>query len=76
MANEKKNKSDDRWFTLDGIVKEAKRVRWPSWRSDGNNAGILQNTAEVLIFVGFFALFFVLCEFIVTFVLKAIGIGA
>lgn len=66
----------DHWFSIDGIAKEAKRVRWPKWKSEGNTAGILQNTAEVLIFVGFFAVFFVLCEFIVTFVLKLIGIGA
>ena len=78
MAEEKKQAKPvkDHWFSFDGIRKEAKRVRWPKWKSEGNAVGILQNTAEVLIFVGFFALFFVLCEFIVTFVLKLIGSGA
>ena len=78
MAEEKKKETrpaKDHWFSFDGILKEAKRVRWPKWKSEGNAAGILQHTAEVLIFVGFFALFFVLCEFIVTFVLRFIGIG-
>ncbi len=78
MSEEKKKTTTptkDHWFSFDGIAKEAKRVRWPKWKSEGNTAGILQNTAEVLIFVGFFALFFVLCEFIVTFVLRFIGIG-
>lgn len=75
--SEKKNKPvKDHWFSVDGIRKEAKRVRWPHWKSEGNQAGILQNTGEVLIFVGFFALWFVVCEFVVTFILKAIGIGA
>lgn len=65
----------DRWFTWAGIKKEAKRVRWPHWKTEGNQPGILQMTSEVLVFTGFFALFFVLCDFIVTFVLKLIGIG-
>ena len=66
----------DKWFSLSGIKKEAlTRIRWPHWKTEGNQAGILQMTTEVLVFTGFFALFFVLCDFIVTFVLKAIGIG-
>ncbi|MBR2066777.1 MAG: preprotein translocase subunit SecE [Solobacterium sp.] len=76
MAEEKKVAVKDHWFSIDGIRKEAKRVRWPHWKSEGNTAGIMQNTAEVLIFVCFFALFFVACEFVVTLLLKAIGIGA
>ena len=51
-------------------IKEAKRVRWPKWKDIGTNS------VEVLIFVLFFALFFVVCEFVVTFVLRAMGIGA
>lgn len=60
----------DRTFSWSGIQKEMKRVRWPK-RED-----ITSSTGEVLMFVCFFALFFVLCEFIVTFVLRMIGIGA
>ena len=74
MAEEKKVKKDH-WFSISGVRKEAKRVRWPKWKSEGNQAGILQNTAEVLGFTGFFALFFVLCDFVVTYMLKFIGIG-
>ena len=73
---ESKEASKDRWFSIAGIRKEAKRVRWPKWKTEGNTAGIGQNTGEVLIFTGFFALYFVFCEFIVTFVLRFIGIGA
>ena len=77
MAEEKKtNKSaKDHWLTIDGVRKEAKRVRWPKWKTEGNTPGIAQNTGEVLIFTGFFGIFFVLCDFLVTFVLKVIGIG-
>ena len=67
----------DHWFSLSGIRKEAKRVRWPHWKSEGSSKpGILQNTAEVVVFTASFALFFVLCEFVITYLLKFIGIGA
>lgn len=80
MAEDKKNVTNEpakeRWFSIDGIKKEAKRVRWPKWKTEGNTAGTGQNTGEVLLFTGFFALYFVFCEFIVTFILRMIGIGA
>ncbi|MCR5230161.1 MAG: preprotein translocase subunit SecE [Solobacterium sp.] len=60
----------DKTFSWSGIQKEAKRVRWPK-RKD-----TLDNTAEVLIFTVFFALFFVLCDFGVAVLLRAVGIGA
>ena len=77
MAEEKKTNKPvkDNWLSVDGIRKEAKRVRWPKWKSEGNTPGIAQNTGEVLIFTGFFGIFFVLCDFLVTFLLKVIGIG-
>lgn len=78
MADEKKTNKPvkDRWLTIDGVKKEAKRVRWPKWKTEGNTPGIAANTGEVLIFSGFFCAFFVLCDFIVTFLLRFIGIGA
>ena len=60
----------DKTFSWSGIQKEAKRVRWPKWKDIGSN------TAEVVRFTGFFSLFFVLCDFLVTYLLKFIGIGA
>lgn len=73
----KKNKQPkDHWFTLRGIQKEAKRVIWPRWKNSDRGPGIVSTTGEVLIFTVFFALFFVLCEFGVTYLLKFIGIGA
>ena len=60
----------DKWFSISGINKEAKRVRWPHWKSEGtNNPGILQNSGEVILFTAFFALFFVLCDLLVTYLL-------
>ncbi len=79
MAEVKKTQNNsvrkDRWFSVDGITKEAKRVRWPKWKTEGNTPGILQNTGEVLTFGGFFALFFVCCDVLVAFLLRFIGIG-
>lgn len=73
----KKNKQPkDRWFTLRGIQKEARRVVWPRWKDSDRGPGIFSTTGEVLVFTVFFALFFVLCEFGITFLLKFIGIGA
>ncbi|MFV0479187.1 MAG: preprotein translocase subunit SecE [Anaerorhabdus sp.] len=58
-----------KWFSLEGIIKETKRIRWPHANE------LLLNTAEVLLFVCFFGVFFVLCEFGITFFLRLIGIG-
>jgi hypothetical protein len=66
----------DYWFTFSGICKEASRVRWPKWKSVGNEAGTIQNSGEVLIFTIFFAVFFILCDLFVAFLLKTVGIGA
>lgn len=66
----------DHWFTLSGIRKEAKRVRWPQWKGTSSNPGIIDNAANVIVFTGSFALFFVLCGVVVTYLLKFIGIGA
>lgn len=60
----------DKTFSWGGIKKEAKRVRWPKKKDTWSNTG------EVVTFTVFFALYFVLCEFVVSYVLKLIGIGA
>ena len=77
MAEEKKTNKParDHWFSFSGIRKEAKRVRWPHWKTEGNTPGILANTATVLSFVIFFGLYFVLCDLVVAYLLRFIGIG-
>lgn len=50
-----------------GVVREIKRIRWPS-KDD-----MIQNTATVVIFSAFFALFFSACYVIGEAVLSALG---
>ena len=59
-----------KWFSISGISKEVKRIRWPKKEDLG------KSSMEVIIFSAFFGLFFVACEFFVSFFLKFIGIGA
>ncbi len=59
----------DKTFTWSGIKKEAQRVRWPK-RKD-----VAEDTAEVISFTAYFAVYFVLCDLIVASLLRLIGIG-
>ena len=59
-----------KWFSLSGIAKETKRIRWPKTKE------MTKHTVEVLLVVAFFALFFVASEFVITFILRLIGVGA
>lgn len=59
-----------KWFSIDGIKKEVKRVRWP------NKKSLMENSAKVLLFCAAFGVFFVVCEYAITLFLKLIGIGA
>lgn len=59
-----------KWFSLSGISKEIKRIRWPK------TADLTSNSAEVILFCVFFGAFFVVCEFVITFILRLIGVGA
>ena len=59
-----------KWFSLSGISKEIKRIRWPKVKD------ITENTGEVLLFVLAFGAFFIVSDLVITFILKLIGIGA
>ena len=59
-----------KWFSLNGIVKEIKKIRWP------NKSDLFNNSIQAVIFIAFFASFFILCQFLVTLVLKMIGVSA
>ena len=50
-----------------GVIREIKRVRWP------NQKQMADNTATVLVFGAFFALFFSACYVIGEAVLSALG---
>lgn len=50
-----------------GVVKEGKRVRWPSKKA------VLDDTSTVILFCAFFAAFFAIALTIVNAVLTALG---
>ncbi len=59
-----------KWFSLNGIVKEIKKIRWP------NKSDMVTNSVQTVIIIAFFALFFLLCEVVISLILKAIGVIA
>ena len=59
-----------KWFSLSGISKEIKRIRWPKLKD------VTENTGELLMFVVAFGVFFIASDLVITFILKLIGIGA
>ena len=59
-----------KWFSLSGISKEIKRIRWPK------TSDLTNHTLEVVLVCVFFGVFFVASEFVITLVLRLLGIGA
>ena len=59
-----------KWFSPKAIFKEIGKIRWPK-KDD-----LLTNSVQVILFTAFFAGFFFLCQFLVTMVLRALGIIA
>ena len=57
-----------KWFNLSAIFKEIGKIRWPK------KGDLLTNSVQVIVFTACFALFFYLCQFLVSVVLKAIGV--
>ena len=57
-----------KWFNLGAIWKEISKIRWPK-KSD-----LFYNSVQVIIFTGFFALFFALCLAVISALLRAIGV--
>lgn len=57
-----------KWFNLSAIFKEISKIRWPK------KEDLFTNSVQVLIFTGFFALFFLLCQLVISFILKSIGV--
>lgn len=67
-------KKKDMTFSISGIRKELKRIRWPQLKAEGNDPGILQNTGSVILFTAAFGAIFVLCNFVLSRLLLALGI--
>ena len=57
-----------KWFSLSAIFKEISKIRWPK------KEDLLTNSVQVILFTAFFALFFYLCQLVVSVLLKAIGV--
>ena len=55
-----------KWFSVKGIIEEAKKIKWPTTKD------LARNTGEVLIFTIAFGVFFVVCEFVVSGLLNII----
>ena len=59
-----------KWLNFSGVVKEAKRIRWP------NTKELMTSCAEVVLFCILFGVFFVASESLIVYILKILGIGA
>ena len=57
-----------KWFNLSAIWKEISKIRWPK------KEDLLSNSVQVVIFTGFFVLFFALCLVVISALLRAIGV--
>ena len=57
-----------KWFNLSAIFKEISKIRWPSKKD------LFVNTVQVIVFVGFFVLFFTLCLAVISALLTRIGV--
>jgi len=57
-----------KWFNLKEIVKEIGKIRWPK------KGDLLTTSVQVIVVTAFFALFFYLCQFLVTMILNAMGV--
>ena len=56
------------WFNPAAIVKEISKIRWPK-RND-----LLTNSVQVFIFTSFFSLYFFGCQFLISLLLRLVGV--
>ncbi len=59
-----------KWFSLSGIVEEAKRIRWPK------KEDMINDFMVVIVFSLFFGAFFIMFDLITAMFLRLFGIGA
>lgn len=57
-----------KWFSISGIRKEIKRIRWPKAKD------LFSNSLTVIIFTALFGIFFLLCELIASGFLTVVGL--
>lgn len=56
-----------KWFSISGIRKEIKRIRWPHGKD------LFTSSLTVIVFTALFGVFFLLCEVIASGFLKIVG---
>lgn len=57
-----------KWFNVKAITKEISKIRWPE------KGDLVTNSGQVIIFTAAFGLFFYLCQFLISLVLKALKV--
>ncbi|MDO4940337.1 MAG: preprotein translocase subunit SecE [Erysipelotrichaceae bacterium] len=57
-----------KWFSVSAITKEISKIRWPK------KGDLASSSVQVIIFTAFFGLFFVLCQFLISVLLKGLGV--
>lgn len=55
------------WFSPKEVVKEIGKIRWP------NKNDLATNSVQVVVVTLFFALFFYLCQFVISLLLSIVG---
>ena len=56
------------WFNLSAIWKEISKIRWPK------KEDLVENSVQVIIFTGFFVIFFALCLVVISAFLNTLGV--
>ena len=56
------------WFNLSAIWKEISKIRWPK------KEDLMENSVQVIIFTGFFVIFFALCLVVISAFLNTLGV--
>lgn len=56
------------WFSLEGILGEIKKIRWPKKNE------LLKDTLVAITFMFIFAVFFILSDFVVSILLRLLGV--
>lgn len=57
-----------KWFSISGIRKEIKRIRWPKAKE------LFSNSVTVIVFTVLFGIFFFLCELVAGGFLSVVGL--
>ena len=57
-----------KWFSIDGIMTEVKRIRWPKQKE------MVKDSTTVIVFTVAFGIFFVIVQALVAAFLRVIGI--